>query len=256
MIRILRNLLKPSRESVTEKIIEREAAEAVQEAEEFWKKIYETSEIEVIGNNPRLVLSEAFPWPAAYNYGHGTISVNPYRMRHIAKYLEKKHFAGYELRPLVFAIIAHERGHHFQDNSKIVDVWNKYLQDSLVSADESKANDDGREKRIKAFREDQADYFAGMFVNYAISQGKLHESAREFVEELFRNIGADKEIAHAMRPSVMPKEQSMRTSGPADSMKGGHAQGSVRADLISHTAKINDSNFAEFAKYGIYEAWK
>ncbi len=71
MIRILRNLLKPSREAVKpsremvmEQIIEREAKEALPQLEVFWNKVHTELGIEKMGGEPRLRVLNDFPSPA------------------------------------------------------------------------------------------------------------------------------------------------------------------------------------------------
>lgn len=190
-----------------------------------------------------------------FHYAGTDIFISPIAIRSLAKYLDKKHFSGFELRPLVFEVMAHERTHHFQDNSKMEGMWWRYLHDRGEASNAAVTSPE-TERRISAFGEDQADYFAGMFVNFCVKKGILHESAREFISKLYSELGSDKDIARALRSHPGAKQFCMRTPDDSKRIRGGHAQGVFRAQLFEHTTDVNDSNFAEFAKYGVYESWK
>ena len=131
-------------------------------------------------------------------------------------------------------------------------TWLKYLSD--LGEDKNKI-DLETDRRIAAYKEDQADYFAGLFVNYCIQKGILHPSAVEFVLRLYGEIGSDKDITRALRSHSATKTLSRRTPG-SSSHQGGHAEGIFRSELIKHTVNVDDTNFVELARYGVLESWK
>ena len=236
-------------------ILRQEAEIALEELNNFWKEISVQCKFEF--KFPKVKLQKIGKVSTHYNPKEKIIYIDTKFQFEIIKRLGLSFPTRYQLKIILFAIMAHEYTHHIQieiNFSKIFFKKNEtnafiYAMTKDTHA-HSKAMWNKYLHKLASNEEDQADYFAGVFISHLVGKNILTEEDTQFLYELWYEIGSDSFLPHHLRADTSNPISTTRTDG-------GHGESLHRAGWFTIGAHENtDLGLKKASEFGLYEMWK